>query len=180
MNTDLEVGYQVSRSVQDIFLSQLVGTFSPDRAGQSWRKRVLRKDGKATVWEQNKSLAMNFKYLMDRPNLLVLQRETHYGWFSSVRNLSYLCGPAQLHVRCVLSQTSGTVENLQNQGIKKLQCPNASSLFWGQGSKSGQVWREMEKQGIFMQEKTESPESPLKFHVGQRIYFDSFLKFISL
>ena len=144
MNTDLEVGYQVSRSVEDIFLSQLVGTFSPDRAGQSWRKRVLRKDGKATVWEQNKSLALNFKYLMDRPNLLVLQRETHYGWFSSVRNLSYLCGPAQLHVRCVLSQTSGTVENLQNQGIKKLWCPNTSSLYWGRArsqAKCGGKWR---------------------------------------
>ena len=69
MNTDLHVEYQVSRSVQDTFLS-----LSPDRAGQSWRKRFLRKDGKATVWEQNKSLALNFKYLMDRPTLLVLQR----------------------------------------------------------------------------------------------------------
>lgn len=69
MNTDLHVEYQVSRSVQDTFLS-----LSSDRAGQSWRKRVLRKDGKATVWEQNKSLALNFKCLMDRPTLLVLQR----------------------------------------------------------------------------------------------------------
>lgn len=56
MNTDLHVEYEVSRSVQDIFLSQWVGTFSPDRAGQRVRKRFLRKDGKDIVWEQNRVL----------------------------------------------------------------------------------------------------------------------------
>lgn len=50
--------------------------------------------------------------------------------------------------------------------VSKCQQP-----VWGQGSKSGQVWREMEKQGIFVQ----SPESPLMFHFGQRIYFIWFL-----
>ena len=122
MNTDLHVGYQVSRSLQDIFLS-----LSPDRGGQSWRKRVLRKDGKPTGWEQNKSLALNFRYPMDRPNLLVLQRWTHCGWFSSVRNLRYLCGPAQLHVRCVVSQTSGA-GGFRKWGICRVRASTSCSV----------------------------------------------------
>lgn len=56
----------------------------------------------------------------------------------------------------------------QQAVVSKCQQP-----VWGQGLKSGQVWTEMEKQGIFMQEKRtlESPESPLRFHFGQRVYF---------
>lgn len=56
-------------------------------------------------------------------------------------------------------------------GHQKAVVSQCQQPVWGQGSKSGQVWREMEKQGIFMQEKTESPESPRMFHFGQRIYF---------
>lgn len=92
---------------------------------------------------------------MDRPKFASASEvNSYYRWFSSVRNLSCLLGPAQACDRHVLSQISGVGETGSGKselGHQQLECVQMSAACVGTGFEIRPSVKGMKKHALFMQ-----------------------------